>query len=640
MSPGATVSSTLTKWRRLILVVMLLLAVEMVIAGIIRGRLVAQVLDGSHPFEFVEVVSVLGFLTFPVMLYAMVRLRGAHRDLDAVLASERESAEAVRVLLDTTTEGIEDRKRMEAELRQSEARTRLFLRDLPLGVFIVDEAGHPVFSNALSIELLGLDADPDIEGDELPEAYQIYVAGTDQPYDPDRIPVIRALRGETLTVDDIEVHRPDGSVLPLEVWAGPIRDSDGTIRYAAAAFSEISARKEAEEALNAARHEAERASRAKSEFLSRMSHELRTPLNAILGFAQLLEMDERVPEQRDSIEQIIKGGRRLLELINEVLDISRIESGRLSLSMEPVAVCDVAEECVRLVQPLAEETSIRVRSECADKAQFVWADRHRLGQVLINLLSNAIKYNVTGGSVTVTSVSRDGRIRIGVTDTGPGISPQDVPRLFTPFERLEAHGSTVEGTGLGLALVKNLVEAMGGGVVVDTIQGRGTTLWMDLQATDQLQMTPVEKPVEEGSPERANGERRILYIEDNPANLTLIERLLERRMEFEILSAVTGSDGLTLARDHVPDLILLDIGLPDIRGDEVLARLRRDPNTAHIPVVILSADATPGEIERLMAAGALDYLTKPIDVPVFMRVLDSVFSGHDETYDVDEMETS
>ena len=384
-----------------------------------------------------------------------------------------------------------------------------------------------------------------------------------------------------------------------------------------------------EQGVEEARKAAVEANQAKSEFLSRMSHELRTPLNAILGFAQLLEMDELGPGQRESTEQIVKGGRRLLELINEVLDIARIESGRLALSLEPVLVCDLIDESIALIKPLANERGVRVQSECTDKGQHVKADRHRLGQVLLNLLSNGVKYNVAEGAVTVTCTPADeGRLRIGVTDTGPGIAPEKVPLLFTPFERLGAEQSAVEGTGLGLALSKNLVEAMGGTLSVDTMNGHGTTFWIDLAVTDEtaLTMADEEPPVHEGE---APSSARVLYIEDNLANLTLIQRLLSRRSDVEVISAMSGILGLDLARQHLPDLILLDLGLPDIKGDEVLIRLRKDPKTAHIPIVILSADATPGEINRLLAAGAADYLTKPIDVAVFLRIFDRHVRGND-----------
>ena len=388
-----------------------------------------------------------------------------------------------------------------------------------------------------------------------------------------------------------------------------------------------------EETFKEAKDAAETANLAKSEFLSRMSHELRTPLNAILGFAQLLEMDELADDQRESTEQIIKGGRRLLELINEILDIARIESGQLMLSMEPVLVRDVIEECVTLIRPVGTERGIRIEFEHPVEldAQHVWADRGRLGQVLLNLLSNGVKYNAAEGTVTVTCTGTDhGTIRIGVTDTGPGIPPDKVHLLFTPFERLGAETSGEQGTGLGLALTKSLVEAMEGRILFDSMQGKGTTFWVELPATEEpSEGIREEKRQTEGRLLESGA--RVLYIEDNLANLTLIARLLQRKGEVDLISAMTGEMGIDLARQHKPDLILLDLDLPDIRGDEVLGRLRRDPLTEGIPIVILSADATSGEINRLLGRGAIDYLTKPVDVNEFLRVLNQVFASPGET---------
>lgn len=403
---------------------------------------------------------------------------------------------------------------------------------------------------------------------------------------------------------------------------------------------DITERKVAEEEVRLAREEAERANQAKSAFLSRMSHELRTPLNAILGFAQILEMDELQPDQRESTEQIIRGGRRLLELINEVLDIARIESGQMALSLEPVSVSDLIDECVGLIKPLAAERGIGVHAECDDPDLHVWADRHRLGQVLLNLLSNAVKYNVAEGNVSVVCPStQDGNARIGVADTGPGIPPEKVPLLFTPFERLGAERTNVEGTGLGLALSKNLVEAMGGDLLLDTMAGRGSTFWVQVRVADEVRPEfPEDRHDEDVGGSRAPA--KVLYIEDNLANLKLIERLLERRTEVEVISAMSGNLGLDLARKHLPDLILLDLGLPDLKGDAVLRRLRRDPVTANIPVVILSADATPGEIRRLQAAGVDDYLTKPIDVRAFLKVFDGLLSRRDADQSSGELSTS
>jgi signal transduction histidine kinase len=379
--------------------------------------------------------------------------------------------------------------------------------------------------------------------------------------------------------------------------------------------------------LREARAEAERANREKSAFLSRMSHELRTPLNAILGFAQLLEMDAETDDQQESLRHIVRAGRHLLELINEILDIARIESGNLTLSLEPVEAGDAFREAVALVRPLADERGITVsEASWPDGNEYVTADRQRLKQVLLNLLSNAIKYNATGGSVMLSIEPGElGKCRLNVTDTGRGIAAEHLRRLFTPFDRLGAENADVEGTGIGLALSRSLVEMMGGAVGVESALGRGSTFWVDLPvAEDELARAEpaMRDPSLAASPSRES--RIVLCIEDNLSSLRLLERVIELRPPVRLLTALQGSLGIDLARQHRPDLILLDLNLPDVHGHEVLQRLRADPVTSGIPVVVLSADATPGQIARLLDAGARDYLTKPIDVQRCLGVLDEV----------------
>jgi PAS domain S-box-containing protein len=384
---------------------------------------------------------------------------------------------------------------------------------------------------------------------------------------------------------------------------------------------EIAERRRAEE-------EADRANRAKSDFLSRMSHELRTPLNGILGFAQLLEMESLPADQEESVTHILKAGRHLLGLINEVLDISRIEAGRLQLSLEPVPVGETLRGAVDLVRPLAAQRDIALVAEVADDHRHVLADRQRLQQVLLNLLSNAVKYNRTRGAVAVSCEERSGgRLRMLVTDTGHGISPDKIERLFTPFDRLGAEGAGIEGTGLGLALSKHLVEVMGGTLDVTSQVGVGSTFAVEFPLTtapaDALKL-PAASPTVQA--ERGEGRMVVLYIEDNVSNLRLVEQVLGRRPQTTLLSAMQGQLGLDLAREHRPDLILLDLHLPDVPGDEVLRRLREEPQTRGIPVVILSADATPGQVERLLAAGAQAYLTKPLDVRQLLALVDQRMS--------------
>jgi signal transduction histidine kinase/ActR/RegA family two-component response regulator len=387
---------------------------------------------------------------------------------------------------------------------------------------------------------------------------------------------------------------------------------------------EIENRKRAEEALTNAREEAERANRAKSEFLSRMSHELRTPLNAILGFGQLLDMDDLPPEQRDGVAHILKAGRHLLDLVNEVLDISRIEADRLSLSIEPVPVAALVSEALELIAPLADERGIELETFVENDGLHVSADAQRLKQVLLNLLSNAVKYNRDHGSVSVRVESRDDeRVRVAVRDTGPGIPEEQLEHLFTPFHRLGVQDADVEGTGLGLALSQRLMSALGGKLDVESTPGAGSCFWLELIRAEPPTATAALATDRLAAEAVADGPRRtILYIEDNLSNIRLIERILARRPDVKLLTAMQATLGLDLAREHRPDLILLDLHLPDMEGEEGLRRLRAAPETNSAQIVIVSADATERRVKALMAAGADDYLTKPLDVRRFMDLIE------------------
>jgi PAS domain S-box-containing protein len=389
-------------------------------------------------------------------------------------------------------------------------------------------------------------------------------------------------------------------------------------------------RRRADIARGEAEQAAETANHAKSAFISRMSHELRTPLNAVLGFGQLLEADKLTDDQHDSVDHILKAGRHLLDLINEVLDISRIEAGELALSPEPVLVSDLIQEAVDLMRPAVDQRGIQLvvdRSGICDC--FVLADRQRAKQILLNLLSNAVKYNRARGTIALSCQQQsDARISISVADTGHGIAAERLGLLFVPFERLGAEGTDVEGTGIGLALSKRLAEAMGGTIGATSTLGQGSIFSFELPR--------VEGPVERY--ERLNGSahtivapaarrHRVLHIEDNMSNLKLVERIFAQRPDVEVIAALHGSLGLELAREHDPALILLDLHLPDIGGEQVLQRLRDDPVTASIPVVIVSADATSGQIQRLLASGASSYITKPIDVRELLSVFERTING-------------
>jgi signal transduction histidine kinase/AmiR/NasT family two-component response regulator len=393
--------------------------------------------------------------------------------------------------------------------------------------------------------------------------------------------------------------------------------------------AEITERKRVESKLNEAIAVAEKASLAKSDFLSSMSHELRTPLNAILGFAQLLESGSPppTPSEKRSIEQILKAGWYLLDLINEILDLALIESGKLPLSLEPISLTEVVRECQVMIGPQAQKRGIRLRFPQGEVPIFVNADRTRVKQVLINLLSNAIKYNKVSGTVDVDyAASTPGRIRVRVKDTGEGLTPNKMTQLFRPFDRLGKETGVEEGTGIGLMVSKQLVELMGGVIGVESTLGKGSVFWIELNVTAEPQtaagaatLTAVaQAPMQAGAQLRT-----LLYVEDNPANLMLVEDLIARRPELRLLSAADGIRGVEMARASRPDVILMDINLPGISGFQALEILRADPATAHIPVVALSANAMPRDIEKGLAAGFFRYLTKPIKVNELMDTLDA-----------------
>lgn len=404
----------------------------------------------------------------------------------------------------------------------------------------------------------------------------------------------------------------------------PLRGRDGTVRYLGGISLDITDRKRAETALASATAAADAANRAKSEFVSRMSHELRTPLNVILGFGQLLQLDELRPDQEEALGHILSAGTHLLDLINDALDISRVESGRVSLSLEPVDLAIFCRETMQLLAPLATASSVRLEGPGLEPNEhWVTADRQRLKQILLNLVSNAIKYNHQGGSVTIScAMTEKGASRCAVADNGPGIPPEKLDRMFTPFDRLGAEGSGIEGTGLGLALTKRLVEAMGGIIGFESGNSGGATFWIDL--------LPAERPgsVDAGHPAPAiaptpgpSGRKVIVYIEDSLANVELIESLLARWNNVTVIPAMQGRMGLDLARQHRPNLVILDLNLPDVSGEDVLRELKSDQTTSSIPVVIVSADANPQQVDRLKAAGAVAYFTKPFNVPELLDTL-------------------
>ncbi len=439
----------------------------------------------------------------------------------------------------------------------------------------------------------------------------------------------KASRGIDDTYDLTYICK-DGSRFPAIVSITALRDDYNEIIGYLLIGADNSVRKQVEDELIHAKAAAEKANLAKSDFLSSMSHELRSPLNAILGFAQLMDSDATppTPPQKESIGQILRAGWYLLDLINEILDLALIESGRMSLSQESMSLADVMLDCQTMIEPQAQNREIHITFPRFDTAYFVYADRTRVKQVLINLLSNAIKYNRVGGTVVVDcAVTSPQRIRISVTDTGPGLAPEKLAQLFETFNRLGQEGGTVEGTGIGLVVSKRLVELMGGEIGVESTVGSGSVFWIELNlAAEPRYAAGTEALAEPGpAPSVADGMRvrTLLYVEDNPANLLLVEQLIARRPDMRLLGASDAIQGIALARAHKPEIILMDINLPGgVSGIKALATLREDPLTQHIPVIALSANAMPHDIKKGLDAGFFRYLTKPIKVDEFMHVLD------------------
>ena len=420
----------------------------------------------------------------------------------------------------------------------------------------------------------------------------------------------------------------DGSRFPAIVSITALRDDYGDIIGYLLIGTDNSVRKQVELELNKAMAVAEKANLAKSDFLSSMSHELRTPLSAILGFAQLMESGSPLPTptQKRSIDQILQAGWYLLELINEILDLALIESGKLSLSLEPISLAEVMQECQAMIEPQAKKRGIGVVFPKFEIRHYVKADRTRVKQVLINLLSNAIKYNKAGGTVDVQCVTdTPGRIRICVEDTGEGLSAEKLAQLFQPFNRLGQEANVEEGTGIGLVVAKRLIEWMGGSIGVESTVGKGSVFWIEMNLTAEPKTTADAADPMASAPLPIHSDaqlRTVLYVEDNPANLMLVEDLIARRPDIRLLTARNGISGVAIAREALPDVVLMDINLPGISGIEALRILTDDPTTAHIPVIALSANAMPRDIEKGLEAGFFRYLTKPIKVNEFMNTLD------------------
>jgi PAS domain S-box-containing protein len=549
----------------------------------------------------------------------MARLPSAVR---RALAESSERADRRRAEADVRRLNAELEQRVvdrTAQLAESERRLQAILEHSPAAISLKDLSGRYIVTNREFDQLAGGATAGRQDADLFPPRLAMIYREHDAR-------VLDEQRG----VEFEETYVRGGAPYVYHAIKFPLLDADRRPYAVCAIAIDVTERKKTDDALRIARLEAERANRAKSDFLSRMSHDLRTPLNAIMGFAQLLELDDLGEPAKESVAHIRRGGQHLLELINEVLDIARIEAGHLSLSPEPVDAYEIVALAVELVRPLAAQRGISLVLD-APGGGIVLADRQRLNQILLNLLSNAVKYNRTGGRVTVRFDGVDGnRLRILVTDTGAGIPPAKLELLFQPFERLGADQTAVEGTGLGLALSRRLAEAMGGTLGVASVVDEGTTFWVELTRSTAPPARVEAAPARDLSPWAAvpsGATGTVLYIEDNPSNVRLMERILSRRPGIRLTHASSGEDGIRRARAEQPDLILLDLNLPDLSGEEVLRQLQQDPALRRIPVTMLSADATPAQSRRMMASGAVAYLTKPIDIAQVMQVIDERLAG-------------
>ncbi len=542
-----------------------------------------------------------------------------------VLTWAKKSPEGDFVALDGFIQDVTHRVQLEANLSDSQKRLAFAIEGFGDAIWDWNLLDNSIEYTGLSKNFLGYD-----DG-ELPSEIRV-LSTLQHPDDREALSLVhnRCLRGETESYQqEMRMRCKDGSYKWLMCRATAVeRDEKGAATRMIGIHSDITDRKAREDALTLARDEAERANLAKSEFLSHMSHELRTPMNAILGFGQLLKQDDSLSaENDDHVSEVLNAGNHLLDLINEVLDLSKIEAGKLTLSVEPVQVKSILQEITTLLEPLAADRNVRLEISLVESIS-VMADKTRLKQVMINLLSNAIKYNRFGGRVLV-SAQREGpgRARISVEDTGVGIDECALEAIFDPFNRLGAESSEIEGTGIGLTLTKALVEMMGGAISVDSAPEQGSRFWVDLPLAKRYVINEHSAARSERVPatEQALKSKTVLYIDDNPVNLKLVRHILGTLPNIRVVEAGSGELGISMAQTLLPDMVLVDINMPGIDGYQVLKILRESPEFVDKPIIAVTANAMASDIAKGRAAGFSDYLSKPFDIATFKSMVCGFF---------------
>lgn len=518
---------------------------------------------------------------------------------------------------------ITSRKLMEEALRKEQAFLSGLTNAIGQGVYVLDAEGLCTFMNAEAQNLLGWDFE-ELKG-KIIHDYIHYETCDGEGVTKDECPISQAVKeGEVFRSDDEVFFHRDGTAFPVSAVSVPMTSDTGEISGSVTAFSDITENKRKEAELLEARNTALQASKAKSDFLSSMSHELRTPMNAILGFSQLLEIDESLnEEQQDFVSEINKAGQHLLELINEVLDLARIEAGRVELVLEDINFTDLAYEALSLIEPLASKNHIAIELESKDDEEIlVNADRTRLKQVVINLLSNAVKYNRPEGSVTLScEQTLEQMLRIKIADTGYGIPVDKQKELFQPFSRVTENESEIEGTGIGLVISRTMAEMMGGTLGFESIEGEGSVFWIDIPLSGREAIISNDNnrvEAKEAPKVVAVSQKKVLYVEDNPANLRLVTNIFTKLDGIELVSAMTPSEGMELAASEKPDLILLDINMPEMSGYEMYDALREIPAFSKVPIMAISANAMPADVEKGLSHGFDEYLTKPLDIKNFI----------------------